>query len=90
MERVLKIEYDGIYHRSQKYRKDEDGEIFHHLCHFLGFQFPVDFASRVFFDDLPIAGIDAAVAPPRRIAIANEGEEAYGDVVKRWFQGTPH
>nr|DAM65102.1 MAG TPA: hypothetical protein [Caudoviricetes sp.] len=89
MERVLKIEYHGIYHRGQEYRKDEDGEILHHLCHFLRFQLAVNFASRVFLDSLPIAGIDAAVAPPCRVAVADKGEEAYGDVVKGWFQCTP-
>nr|DAH77966.1 MAG TPA: hypothetical protein [Caudoviricetes sp.] len=90
MKRVLKIEYHGIYHRSQEYRKDEDGEIFHHLCHFLRFQLAVDFASRVFLDSLPIARIDAAVAAPCRVAVADKGEEAYGNVVKRWFQCAPH
>ena len=90
MERILEIEYHGIYHRGKEYRKDKDGEILHHLCHFLGFQFAVDFASRVFLDSLLIAGIDAAVAAPCRIAVAYKGEEAYGDVVKRWFQRTPH
>nr|DAG40317.1 MAG TPA: hypothetical protein [Caudoviricetes sp.] len=90
MERVLKIEYHGIYHRGQEYRKDEDRKILHHLCHFLRFQFPVDFASRIFLDSLPIAGIDAAVAAPCRVAVADKGEEAYGNVVKRWFQCAPH
>nr|DAJ79605.1 MAG TPA: hypothetical protein [Bacteriophage sp.] len=90
MERVLEIEHYGIYHRGKEYRKDEDGEIFHHLCHFLRFQFAVDFASRVFFDSLPIAGIDTAVAAPCGVTIADEGEEAHGDVIKGWFEGTPY
>ena len=80
----------AIYSSSTETITDEDGEIFHHLCHFLRFQFPVDFASRVFLDSLTIARIDAAVAAPSRVAVADKGEEAYGDVVKGWFQCTPH
>jgi len=81
MERALEVEDYGIYHRSEKDSEDEHGKVFHHLCHLLRFQLAVYLASWVSLDSLSVAAIDATVAAPGCIAIANEGEEAHGDIV---------
>lgn len=61
--------------------EDENREVPYHFHHLPAAQFAVHLALGVLLDLFTISGVDALIAPPCRVAVDDECEEAHCDKV---------